>query len=61
MMLRAFWLHKRHQRELMEQNHLLEQQRDTEKALNEQLNVATQSKLIFLPMYHMICALRSRS
>ena len=47
MMLRAFWLHKRHQRELMEQNHLLEQQRDTEKALNEQLNVATQSKLIF--------------
>ncbi len=47
MMLRAFWLHKRHQRELMVQNHLLEQQRDTEKALNEQLNVATQSKLIF--------------
>ena len=47
MMLRAFWLHKRHQRELMEQNHLLEQQRETEKALNEQLNVATQSKLIF--------------
>lgn len=47
MMLRAFWLHKRHQRELMEQNHLLEQQRDTEKALNEQLNAATQSKLIF--------------
>ena len=47
MMLRAFWLHKRHQRELMAQNHLLEQQRDTEKALNEQLNAATQSKLIF--------------
>jgi len=47
MMLRAFWLHKRHQRVLMAQNRLLEQQRDTEKALNEQLNRATQSKLIF--------------
>lgn len=47
MILRAFWQHKRHQRELMAQNSLLEQQRDTEKALNEQLNIATQSKLIF--------------
>ena len=47
MMLRAFWQHKRHQRELMAQNRLLEQQRDTEKALNEQHNQATQSKLIF--------------
>lgn len=47
MILRAFWQHKRHQHTLMEQNRLLEQQRDTEKALNEQLNAATQSKLAF--------------
>ncbi len=47
MMLRVFWLHKRHQKELVEQNTLLAQQRDTEKKLNEQLNLATQSKLIF--------------
>lgn len=47
MMLRSFWLHKRHRKVLMEQNRLLEQQRDTEKALNEQLNEATQSKLVF--------------
>ncbi|MCM1521810.1 MAG: substrate-binding domain-containing protein [Muribaculaceae bacterium] len=47
MILRAFWQRKRHQKALMEQNRLLEQQRDTEKALNRQLNEATQSKLIF--------------
>jgi len=47
MLLRAFWLHKRHQRVLVEQNKLLAQQRDTEKRLNEQLNIATQSKLVF--------------
>lgn len=47
MMLRAFWLHKRHQAALVEQNKLLERQRDTEKSLNEQLEAATQSKLIF--------------
>ncbi len=47
MLLRAFWLHKRHQKELLEQNALLAQQRDTEKRLNEQLNLATQSKLVF--------------
>ncbi|ROS87548.1 substrate-binding domain-containing protein [uncultured Duncaniella sp.] len=45
--LRIFWQRQRHQKELMEQNRLLEEQRDTQKALNEQLNVATQSKLIF--------------
>ena len=45
--LRAFWLHKRHQKVLVEQNKLLEQQRDTEKRLNEQLHQATQSKLMF--------------
>lgn len=47
MVLRAFWLHKRHQKVLVEQNKILEQQRDTEKSLNEQLNAATQSKLVF--------------
>ncbi len=47
MILRAFWLHKKHQKELVEQNKLLAQQRDTEKQLNEQLNQATQSKLMF--------------
>ncbi len=47
MVLRALWLHKRHQKELVEQNKLLAQQRDTEKKLNEQLNAATQSKLVF--------------
>ncbi len=47
MLLRAFWLRKRHQKTLEEQNRLLAQQRDTEKRLNEQLNAATQSKLLF--------------
>lgn len=47
LLLRTFWQHKRHQRQLMEQNRLLEEQRDTQKALNEQLNTATQSKLMF--------------
>lgn len=47
MLLRAFWLHKRHQKVLVEQNKLLAQQRDTEKKLNEQLHQATQSKLMF--------------
>lgn len=47
MVLRAFWLHKKHQAALVEQNKLLAQQRDTEKSLNEQLEAATQSKLMF--------------
>jgi len=47
LILRAFWLHKRHQAALLEQNRILEEQRDTEKKLNEQLNAATQSKLVF--------------
>jgi len=47
MILRAFWLHKKHQKILIEQNKRLEQQMDTEKRLNEQLNLATQSKLMF--------------
>ena len=47
MVLRAFWQHKKHQSTLIEQNKLLARQRDTEKHLNEQLNAATQSKLVF--------------
>ncbi|MDE7408125.1 MAG: histidine kinase, partial [Muribaculaceae bacterium] len=47
LVLRTFWQHKKHQQQLMVQNHLLEEQRDAQKALNEQLNAATQSKLMF--------------
>lgn len=47
LLLRAFWQRQRHHRLLMEQNRLLEQQRDLEKSLNEQLAAATQSKLVF--------------
>ena len=47
LLLHAFWQRKRYQNELLTQNVLLEQQRDKQKALNEQLNLATQSKLNF--------------
>lgn len=47
LVLRTYWQHKRHQQQLMKQNRLLEEQRDTQKALNEQLESATQSKLMF--------------
>ena len=47
LLLRAFWQHRRHQVALMEQNKLLELERDKQKELNEQLNAATQSKLAF--------------
>lgn len=47
LVLRTFWAHKRHQAALMEQNHLLEEERDKEKELNERLEEATQSKLVF--------------
>lgn len=47
LVLRAFWQRQRHQKQLLEQNRLLEEQRDAQKALNEQLEAATQSKLIF--------------
>lgn len=47
LLLRAYWQHSRHQKQLLEQNRLLEQQRDTEKELNEKLQAATQSKLVF--------------
>lgn len=47
LLLRTFWQHRRHQIVLMEQNKLLELERDKQKELNEQLNAATQSKLAF--------------
>ena len=45
--LRAYWQRSRHQKELMAQNRLLEEERDKQKQLNEQLQDATQSKLMF--------------
>ncbi len=47
MVLRAFWQKKKTQSLLEEQNQLLAEQRDKQKSLNEQLNAATQSKLVF--------------
>ncbi|MCH5242488.1 MAG: substrate-binding domain-containing protein [Muribaculaceae bacterium] len=47
LVLRTFWAHKRHQEILMHQNKLLEEERDKQKELNEKLEEATQSKLVF--------------
>lgn len=54
MLLRAFWQRTRHQRELMHKNQLLEEEKDKQTLLNEQLQQAneqlqeaTQSKLVF--------------
>lgn len=47
LILRAYWLHKKHQRTLLEQNRTLEEQRDMQHRLNEQLKDAMQSKLMF--------------
>lgn len=47
LLLRAYWQHIRYQKILLEQNKLLEEERDKQKRLNEQLEQATQSKLIF--------------
>lgn len=47
LLLQAFWQRKRYQNELLAQNLLLEEQRDAQKELNEQLKQATQSKLNF--------------
>lgn len=47
LILRAHWQHKRHQIDLIKQNKMLEEQRDREHQLNEKLNAATQSKLMF--------------
>lgn len=47
LLLRAYWQRTHHQKELMAQNRLLEAERDKQKQLNEQLEEATQSKLMF--------------
>lgn len=47
LLLRVFWQRQRHEKELLEQNRLLEEQRDLQKTLNRQLQEATQSKLVF--------------
>ncbi|MCM1138260.1 MAG: substrate-binding domain-containing protein [Muribaculum sp.] len=47
LLLRAYWQRSRHQRELMVKNGMLEEERDKQKVLNQQLQEATQSKLVF--------------
>lgn len=47
LLLSTFWLRGRHQKILMEKNKLLEEERDKQKTLYQQLDAATQSKLIF--------------
>ncbi len=47
LVLRVYWQHKRHREELMAQNHALEEQRDKLQELNQKLEDATQSKLMF--------------
>lgn len=47
LLLRSFWQRSRHQRELIIMNRLLEEERDKQKQLNDQLQEATQSKLVF--------------
>ncbi|MDO4320058.1 MAG: substrate-binding domain-containing protein [Bacteroidales bacterium] len=47
LVLRAFWQHKRHQAALIDRNRELEQERDKQKLLNERLQEATRSKLMF--------------
>ncbi len=47
LVLRAFWQHKKHQVLLLEQYRTIEEERDKQKLLNEKLENATQSKLMF--------------
>lgn len=47
LVLRTFWAHRRHKDALLEQNKLLQEERDKQKELNEKLEQATQSKLVF--------------
>ena len=47
LVLRTFWQHRHHREVLLKQNKLLETERDKQKELNERLEVATQSKLVF--------------
>ena len=45
--LRVYWQHKRHQKTLLEQNEILEEQRNAQQELNRQLEEAIQAKLVF--------------
>lgn len=47
LLLRAYWQRSRHQKELLARNRLLEEEKNKQTQLNEQLRVATQSKLVF--------------
>ncbi len=47
LVMRSYWQHRRHQQILLRQNRELEEQRDRQKELNERLEAATQSKLMF--------------
>lgn len=47
LLLRAYWQRKRHQQALMRKNVLLQEERDKQRELNERLQAATQSKLVF--------------
>lgn len=47
LLLRAYWQNSRHRAELMAKNRQLEEERDKQQQLNEQLRQATQSKLMF--------------
>ncbi|MDE6480598.1 MAG: substrate-binding domain-containing protein [Muribaculaceae bacterium] len=47
LVLRVYWQHKRHREVLLKQNHELESQRDQLQELNQKLEDATQSKLMF--------------
>lgn len=47
LLLRAYWQNTKHQKQLMTQNKLLEEEKDKQTELNEQLQIATQSKLVF--------------
>lgn len=47
LVLRTFWAHKRHQAALLSQNRMLQEERDKQKELNQRLEEATQSKLLF--------------
>lgn len=47
LVLRTYWQHRRHQAILVEQYRTIEKERDKQKELNEKLQEATQSKLMF--------------
>lgn len=47
LVLRVYWQHKRHQKVLLEQNEVLAEQRNEQQKLNDQLQEAIKSKLMF--------------